>query len=40
RSPQEIWQVDLLTGCIESTPAIWKGGIYVGSRDGNFYAFK
>jgi outer membrane protein assembly factor BamB len=40
RAPQEIWQVDLRSGCIESTPAIWKGGIYVGSRDGNFYAFK
>ncbi len=40
RAPREIWQLDLLSGCIESTPAIWKGGIYVGSRDGNFYAFK
>jgi len=39
-TPVEIWQVDLQSGCIESTPAIWKGGIYVGSRDGNFYAFK
>jgi outer membrane protein assembly factor BamB len=39
-APVEIWQVDLQSGCIESTPAIWKGGIYVGSRDGNFYAFK
>ena len=35
-----LWQLDLLSGCIESTPAIWKGAIYVGSRDGNFYAFK
>lgn len=39
-SPQEIWQLDLGSGCIESTPAVWKGGIYVASRDGNFYAFK
>lgn len=40
RAPVRIWQLDLQTGCIESTPAIWKGGIYVGSRDGYFYAFK
>ena len=26
-------------GCIESTPAVWKGRILVGSRDGYFYAF-
>lgn len=26
-------------GCIESTPAVWKGKIYVGSRDGFIYAF-
>lgn len=26
-------------GCIESTPAVWKGKIYVGSRDGYIYAF-
>jgi hypothetical protein len=40
RQPLSLWQIDLETGCIESTPAIWKGGIYVGSRDGFFYAFK
>jgi outer membrane protein assembly factor BamB len=40
RAPREIWQIDLQSGCIESTPAIWKGAIYVASRDGNFYAFK
>lgn len=39
-SGKPLWQLDLLSGCIESTPAIWKGGIYVASRDGNFYAFK
>ena len=39
RQPVEQWQLDLGTGCIESTPAVWKGVIYVGSRDGNFYAF-
>jgi hypothetical protein len=25
--------------CIESTPAIWKGQIFVGARDGYFYSF-
>ena len=32
----ELWQVKL-GGCIESTPAVWKGMIYVGSRDGAVY---
>ena len=27
-----------LPGCVESTPAVWKGRIYVGNRDGFFYA--
>jgi PQQ-like domain len=27
-----------LDGCIESTPAVWKGRIYVGARGGKFYA--
>ena len=27
-----------LGGCIESTPAVWKGRIYVGARGGRFYA--
>jgi outer membrane protein assembly factor BamB len=39
-TPRALWQLDLETGCIESTPAVWKGAIYVASRDGNFYAFK
>lgn len=39
-SPVTLWQIDLQSGCIESTPAVWKGGIYVASRDGFFYAFK
>ena len=37
--PARLWQFDLQSGCIESTPAVWKGVIYVGSRDGRFYAF-
>ncbi len=40
RSPVRMWQKPLATaGCIESTPAVWNGNIYVGSRDGFMYAF-
>ena len=35
--PTEIWSVTL-GGCIESTPAVWDGWIYVGTRAGKFYA--
>ena len=34
RAPVERWDVPLRSGCIESTPAVWGGAIYVGSRDG------
>lgn len=33
-----MWTKALGNGCIESTPAIWNGQIFVGSRDGYFYA--
>ncbi len=39
RNPKILSQFDLNSGCIESTPTIWKGTIYVGARDGYFYAF-
>lgn len=35
--PRELWSVTL-GGCIESTPAVWKGRIYVGTRAGRFFA--
>jgi outer membrane protein assembly factor BamB len=35
--PTEIWSLEL-GGCIESTPAVWNGQIFVGSRNGTFYA--
>ncbi len=38
-SPIRLWQYDHGSGCIESTPVVWKGTIFVGSRDGRFYAF-
>jgi hypothetical protein len=34
RRPPELWSLNL-GGCIESTPAIWRGSIYVGTR-GDF----
>jgi hypothetical protein len=35
--PPELWTVSV-GGCIESTPAVWKGHIYFGTRSGSFYA--
>jgi hypothetical protein len=34
--PKELWRVRL-EGCIESTPAVWHGMIWVGSRGGAIY---
>ena len=38
RRPMRTWEIPVGAGCIESTPAVWDGQIYVGSRDGFFYA--
>lgn len=35
--PPEIWRMSL-GGCIEATPAVWNGVIYVADRGGGFYA--
>jgi hypothetical protein len=35
--PPLKWTVKL-NGCIESTPTVWKGRIFVGARGGQFYA--
>lgn len=37
RDGKELWR-KALGGTIESTPVVWKGWIYVGARDGYFYA--
>jgi outer membrane protein assembly factor BamB len=37
KRPRELWRVRL-GGCIESTPAVWRGRIYVGTRGGAMYA--
>ncbi len=39
RSPRQMWDTVVGSGaCVESTPAVWNGRMYVGSRDGFFYA--
>ena len=35
--PPKLWEIEL-SGCIESTPALWKGQIVVGTRAGYIYA--
>ena len=35
--PPEAWRINL-DGCVEATPAVWNGVLYVGGRDGAFYA--
>jgi hypothetical protein len=37
RTPVRMWQYDHQGSCIESTPAVWNGEIFVGSRDGYLY---
>ncbi len=39
RAPVQVWESRLDAGCIESTPVVWDGRIYVGSRSGYFYAW-
>lgn len=35
--PVETWSVEV-GGCIEATPAVWKGRIYFATRGGRFFA--
>lgn len=39
RRPAPVWEVPLQGGCIESSPIMWHGQLYVGSRDGFMYRF-
>ena len=36
KKPNEIWRLKL-GGCVESTPAVWDGMIWVGTRGGAIY---
>ena len=38
--PALRWSAPSAMGCLESTPAVWKGVIYVGSRDGFMRAYR
>jgi outer membrane protein assembly factor BamB len=38
RPPAHRWTFRVGGGCIESTPAVWRGVIYVGTRAGAFHA--
>lgn len=35
--PRLVWRLHMSDSVIESTPAVWHGWIYVGSRDGGIY---
>jgi outer membrane protein assembly factor BamB len=37
KMPKERWHLQL-PGCIESTPAVWHGMLWLGTRAGRFYA--
>ena len=37
KTPRLLWRLQLSPGTIESTPAVWRRWIYVGSRDGGIY---
>lgn len=40
-APVQAWELALPSGgCVESTPAVWDGQIFVGSRDGYFYGIR
>jgi hypothetical protein len=36
-TPKELWKLEI-GGCIESTPAVWNGRMYFGTRAGGFHA--
>lgn len=40
KNEHELWKVTIPSkASIESAPVVWKGRVFVGSRDGHFYAF-
>ncbi len=40
RSPEQLWSLNLGGACLEATPVVWKGSIYLGSRDGHMRALR
>ena len=39
-APTRTWSVSLGESCLEATPAVWNGTIYLGSRDGFLRALR
>jgi len=37
--PRLRWEV-ALPGCVEATPVVWRGSIYIGTRDGRLHAVR
>ncbi len=35
--PPELWSLEVDSACIESTPAVWRGWIWVGTRGGAMF---
>jgi hypothetical protein len=40
RAPTMLWTLNLGGSCLESTPVVWKGAIFIGSRDGYMRALR
>jgi outer membrane protein assembly factor BamB len=40
RAPVMEWSLNLGGACLEATPVVWKGTIYLGSRDGYMRALR
>ncbi|HEU4319537.1 MAG TPA: PQQ-binding-like beta-propeller repeat protein [Acidimicrobiia bacterium] len=38
--PERTWTVSLGETCLEATPAVWNGTVYIGSRDGYLRALR
>lgn len=38
--PSRLWQVNASGSCLEATPIVWNGTIFIGSRDGYFRALR
>ena len=40
RAPSMLWTLNLGGSCLESTPVVWNGAIFIGSRDGYMRALR
>lgn len=35
--PELLWKLRVSSGCLEATPVVWRGWIFIGDRTGGFY---